>query len=75
MIIPNPFQFLIFLVKVVPQFKHLNRFEGSSLMNFGKKRMVLNSLSENIYDYELLRYCTKINTSIIGGASKLFNYF
>ena len=26
-------------------------------------------------DYELLRFCNKLNTSVIGGASKLFNYF
>ena len=45
-----------------------------SLMTFGKKRMVLNSSSEK-NEYELLRFCSKINYSIIGGANKLFNYF
>jgi hypothetical protein len=25
--------------------------------------------------YELLRFCNKINTTVIGGASKLFKYF
>jgi hypothetical protein len=26
-------------------------------------------------EYELLRFCNKLNTSVIGGASKLFSYF
>ena len=59
---------------------HLQGFTGSkikiglfyndelvSLMIFGKRRV------EN--SYELLRFCNKLNTNIIGGASKLFNYF
>jgi hypothetical protein len=46
-----------------------------SVMCFGKKRMITNSLTENNHEYELLRYCNKINCSIIGGASKLFKYF
>ena len=25
--------------------------------------------------YELIRFCNKINTNVIGGASKLFKYF
>ena len=29
----------------------------------------------NISKYELLRFCNKLNTTVIGGASKLFNYF
>jgi hypothetical protein len=27
------------------------------------------------YDYEIARFCNKLNTSVIGGFSKLFNYF
>ena len=27
------------------------------------------------YDYELIRFCNKSGFSVIGGASKLFNYF
>lgn len=46
-----------------------------SLMNFGKKRMITNSLSNNIYDYELLRFCNKTGISVIGAASKLFSFF
>ena len=40
-----------------------------SLMTFGKPRFNKN------YEWELLRFCTKKNTSIIGGASKLFKKF
>ena len=38
-------------------------------MTFGKSRF------NKSYDYELLRYCTIANFSIIGAAGKLFNYF
>ena len=38
-------------------------------MTFGKSRYNKN------YSWELIRYCTKLNTSVIGGASKLFSYF
>ena len=40
-----------------------------SLMTFGKSRF------DKKYEYELLRFCNKMNTSVIGGASKLFKYF
>ena len=40
-----------------------------SLMTFGKSRFNKN------YDWELLRFCNKLNTSVIGGASKLLKYF
>lgn len=46
-----------------------------SLMTFGKKRMILNSGSYNINKYELLRFCNKLNTSVVGSASKLFKHF
>jgi len=39
-----------------------------ALMTFGKSRFESDKI-------ELLRYCSKLNTSITGGASKLFNYF
>ncbi|MFA5152080.1 MAG: hypothetical protein WC554_05950 [Clostridia bacterium] len=45
-----------------------------SLMTFGKKRMVLKSKSADD-EYELLRFCNKLMTSVVGGASKLFSYF
>jgi hypothetical protein len=45
-----------------------------SLMTFGKKRIALNSKSKED-EWELLRFCSKLNTSVIGGASRLFKYF
>ena len=45
-----------------------------SLMTFGSKRKSLGSTSEADV-YELLRFCNKLNTVVIGGASKLLKYF
>lgn len=45
-----------------------------SVMGFNKVRKVL-GFKSNLNDYELTRFCNKINTSVIGGASKLFTYF
>ena len=45
-----------------------------SLMTFGKQRKSMGTKSkENVY--EMLRFCNKLNTSVIGGADKLFKYF
>jgi hypothetical protein len=41
-------------------------------MVFGKSRHFIGNHSDT---YELIRFCNKINTNVIGGASKLFNYF
>lgn len=43
-----------------------------SLMTFGKSRHFVGS---GKHEYELLRFCNKINSRVIGGASKLFVYF
>ena len=40
-----------------------------SVMTFGKSRY-----NKNI-EYELIRFCSKLNTTIVGGASKLLKYF
>ena len=40
-----------------------------SLMTFGKRR------TNNKLEFELIRFCNILNTTIVGGASKLFNYF
>ena len=40
-----------------------------AVMTFSKPRFDKN------YDYELVRYCSKLNTIIVGGASKLLNHF
>lgn len=45
-----------------------------SLMTFGNLRKSLGQLSE-CGKYELLRFCNKLNTSVVGGASKLFKHF
>lgn len=45
-----------------------------SLMTFGKKRKFMNSSSKE-GEWELLRFCNKINTNVVGGASRLFQYF
>ena len=45
-----------------------------SLMTFGNKRKSLGSKS-NENEYEMLRFCNKLDTQVIGGASKLLKYF
>jgi AraC-like DNA-binding protein len=40
-----------------------------SLMTFGKPRF------NKKYEWELIRFCNKLNTTVVGGASKLFKYF
>lgn len=50
----------------------LGLFYGDELvevMTFGKPRYNKN------YEYELLRLCTKSDVEVVGGSSKLFNYF
>jgi hypothetical protein len=66
---------------------HIQGFVGSSiklglyykgdlvaLMTFGKLRRSLGQKSEEGY-YELIRYCSNLNTNVIGGASKTLKYF
>ena len=43
-----------------------------SLMTFGKSR---HFIGNGKYQYELLRFCNKKDTVVIGGASKLFKHF
>jgi hypothetical protein len=43
-----------------------------SIMTLGKGRIVMNGVKN---EWELLRFCNKINHSVIGGASKLFKHF
>ena len=45
-----------------------------SLMIFGLYRTALGQKSKNDC-YEMLRFCNKLNISVVGGASRLFNYF
>ena len=44
-----------------------------SIMTFGKMRHTVGKQSEA--DWELIRFCNKLDTSVVGGASKLFKYF
>lgn len=43
-----------------------------SLMLFGESR---HFIGDGKNKWELLRFCNKLNTNVIGGASKLFHYF
>ena len=43
-------------------------------MTFGNLRKNLGQKAEE-GSYELLRFCNKLNTSVVGGANKLFKYF
>lgn len=45
-----------------------------SLMTFMKARKVLDK-NQKYGDYELVRFCNKLEISVIGGASKLLKYF
>jgi hypothetical protein len=45
-----------------------------SLMTFMKKRKIFNKVVKD-GQYELVRFCNKLNHSVIGGASKLFKKF
>lgn len=49
-------------------------YELVSLMTFGNLRKSLGQTSKD-GSYELLRFCNRLNTSVVGGASKLFKYF
>lgn len=76
------------LVRSFLEGNHIQGFVGStvkiglfyedelvSLMTFGKQRKSMNSVSIVDGEYEMLRFCNKLNTNVIGGASKLFKYF
>lgn len=46
-----------------------------SLMTFGKPRINVGSGIQEDGSWELIRFCSKLNTDVIGAASKLFKYF
>jgi hypothetical protein len=48
---------------------YYNDDELVSLMTFGKTRF------SKEYQWELIRFCNKINTTVVGGASKLLKHF
>lgn len=45
-----------------------------SLMTFGNLRKSMGQRSSD-GKYEMLRFCNKLNTNVVGGASRLFKYF
>ena len=77
--------------KIVRKFlekNHIQGFVGSkiklglyykkelvSLMTFGKRRITMGMKKSKKGEFELLRFCNKLNTNVLGGASKLFKYF
>lgn len=46
-----------------------------SIMTFGRLRNTMGRTKDSNNNYELSRFCNKLNTSVSGGASKLFKYF
>jgi len=44
-----------------------------SIMSFGSTKNITRMSSK--HEYELIRFCNKIDTIVVGGASKLFKYF
>ena len=47
-----------------------------SIMTFGNMRKTIGTGKDDLVDcWELVRFCNKLDTSVIGGASKLFSYF
>ena len=46
-----------------------------SLMTFGSKRKVLGNKNKSFNEYELVRFCNKLNFNVTGGFSKLLNNF
>lgn len=47
--------------------------ELQAVMTFSKPRSTIGRFKESAY--ELVRFCSNLNTTVIGGASKLFKYF
>ena len=45
-----------------------------SLMTFGKIRRTIGT-NKDVEGWELIRFCNTLNTSVVGGASKLFKHF
>jgi hypothetical protein len=45
-----------------------------SLMTFGKNRLIMNNIRDD-KRYELIRFCNKKNTVVVGAFSKLLNFF
>lgn len=61
----------------IDKFRYGLFFNGElvSVMTFGSKRKSLGFKNKNNNEYELTRFCNKINTNVIGGFSKLLSFF
>jgi hypothetical protein len=46
-----------------------------SVMTFGNKRIALGDKNITNNDFEMIRFCNKLNTVVIGGANKLLKHF
>ena len=46
-----------------------------SLISFGKKRIAMGHKTTKKNEYELIRFCNKLNTNVIGGFGKLLKHF
>ena len=47
-----------------------------SLMTFGSRRRAISGAHKEVKgEYELLRYCSKLNTQVVGGAERLLKHF
>ena len=56
----------------------LGLYDGSdliSLMTFSRQRGTMGYSADSADTWELTRFCTKLNTRCVGGASKLFHHF
>jgi G:T-mismatch repair DNA endonuclease (very short patch repair protein) len=76
--------------KIASEFLNINHLQGYaldkiriglyhdnelvSLMTFSKTRKNLGGTSKD-GEYELLRFCNKLNTTVVGGASRMLKYF
>lgn len=62
--------------KVRIALKDKNTGEIVSLMTFNKMRLTIGKIARDTDNtWELSRFCSKINYTVVGGASKLFKYF
>ncbi len=52
---------------------HIGLFDAETLV--AVMTFLKGDISKRVSGWELNRFCTKLNTSVVGGASKLFKYF
>ena len=46
-----------------------------AVMTFGRPRGSMGYTTSDLFEFELSRFCNKLNTNVVGGASKLFKHF